>query len=157
MSANCVRFEGVSGACACGKNPISFFHPAIHYFTISFLEFRDFVFPIIQADPTSFYANHQIFCLSSIHEAFGICLLEAGAQGLPTVAACVGGVPEVIRDGATGLLVPPRDPEAMANALLHLIDNPALRRQMGRAAAAHVRENFPVERMTGQYKNLYTN
>lgn len=109
-----------------------------------------------QDDPTPFYANHRIFCLSSIHEAFGICLLEAGAQGLATAATHVGGVPEVVLDGVTGVLVPPRDPEAMAEALLRLIDDPALCRKMGRAAEMHVREHFTVEQMTDSYKKLYT-
>ena len=110
-----------------------------------------------QANIAAFYADHQIFCLSSIHEAFGLCLLEAGVHGLPVVATRVGGVPEVVEDGVTGLLVPPRDPEALAQAILRLADDPLLRRHMGEAARRRVCERFSVERMSAAYKRIYNN
>lgn len=110
-----------------------------------------------QANTARFYTDHQIFCLSSIHEAFGLCLLEAGGHGLPVVATRVGGVPEVVREGITGVLVLPRDPVALAAAILRLADDSGLRERMGKAAAAYVREHFPSERMTGIYKRIYNN
>jgi glycosyltransferase involved in cell wall biosynthesis len=109
-----------------------------------------------QADVTPFYADHQIFCLSSIHEAFGLCLAEAGSHSLPTVATRVGGIPEVIEDGVTGLLVPPRDPQAMFRAILRLVDDPSLCKKMGAAARKRVAELFSVHRMTEAYKQIYT-
>ncbi len=107
-----------------------------------------------QSNVSRFYTDHPIFCLSSIHEAFGICLLEAGAQGVPAVATRVGGVPEVVEDGVTGLLVPPRDPAAMARAIERLAADPELRDQMGRAARERVRR-FSAEKMIESYKALY--
>ena len=110
-----------------------------------------------RSDPARFYAQHQIFCLSSIHEAFGLCLLEAGLHGLPVVATRVGGVPEVVKDGETGLLVPPRDPEAMAVAILRLGGDPDLRKQMGRAARKRIAECFTTQQMVAGYERIYNN
>ena len=106
-------------------------------------------------EPTRFYTEHQIFCLSSIHEAFGLCLLEAGLHGLPVVATRVGGVPEVVRNGETGLLVPPRDPQGMAAAILRLGNDPDWRKRMGSAARKHVMECFTVEKMASAYQKIY--
>jgi glycosyltransferase involved in cell wall biosynthesis len=117
---------------------------------------RYVVFAGWRSDVALFYADHRIFCLSSIHEAFGICLAEAGAQGLAVVATRVGGVPEVIEEGITGLLVPPRDPRAMARAILRLADDPPLCAKMGAQARRRVAERFTVQKMTDAYKRLYT-
>jgi glycosyltransferase involved in cell wall biosynthesis len=73
--------------------------------------------------------------------------LEALAAGVPVVAAAHGGLPEIVRDGETGLLVPPGDARALAAALRRLADDPSLRERMGVAAAADVRERFALERM----------
>src|SRR5579872_6986653 len=77
------------------------------------------------------------------------------ATGLAVVATKVGGNPEVVVDGATGLLVPPRDPAALAAALLRLRRDAGERARMGQAGRARVEEHFDVRRMVASYENLY--
>ena len=84
-------------------------------------------------------------------------LLEAMARGLPVVATDVGGNPEVVDDGRTGLLVPPRDPAALAEALLILWRNPALGRQFGRAGRDKAERSFDIRRTVAQYEAIYAN
>jgi glycosyltransferase involved in cell wall biosynthesis len=81
--------------------------------------------------------------------------LEAAAAGCVVVAAAHGGLPEIIRDGDTGRLVPPGDADALARALAELIDAPAERERLGAAAAADVRERFAPERLLGALDALY--
>src|SRR5207245_5777728 len=91
-------------------------------------------------------ARWDVFALPSREEAFGIAALEAMAAGRPVVATRVGGLPELIEDGLTGLLVPPDDPAALAAALARLAADPALRARMGQAARERAAACFPVER-----------
>jgi phosphatidylinositol alpha-mannosyltransferase len=99
-----------------------------------------FVGPVPQADLPSCYASADVFCAPSLGgESFGIVLAEAMAVGLPVVCSDIGGYRDVVRDGADGLLVPPRDPESLAEALAGLLDNPARLAAMGEAAAAAAR------------------
>ena len=78
------------------------------------------------------YVNATVFCLPSVQEGFGIAFLEAMAVELPVVACRVAAVPEVVRDGVTGLLTAPRAPGELAAAIERLIADPALARGMGR-------------------------
>ncbi len=79
-------------------------------------------------------------------ECFPYAILEAMAMGVPAVCTAVGGLGEMIEDGVTGRLVPPRDPEALAEGILDVIADPELRAGMGRAARARLVENFTLER-----------
>ena len=81
--------------------------------------------------------------------------LEAAAAGVPVVAAAHGGLPEMLRDGETGLLVPPGDAKALARALRRLADDPALARRLGEAAAADVTARFTPELMLEQIQAEY--
>lgn len=81
--------------------------------------------------------------------------LEAAAAGVPVVAAAHGGLPEMLRDGETGLLVEPGDPVALAAALRSLADDPERARRMGAAAAADVTTRFPPERMLTSLQDTY--
>jgi phosphatidyl-myo-inositol dimannoside synthase len=84
------------------------------------------------------YVNATIFCLPSVQEGFGIVFLEAMAAGLPVIACRAAAIPEVVKDGVTGVLVPPRDPAALAAALVELLSSPERRGSMGEAGRRRV-------------------
>lgn len=88
------------------------------------------------------YAGAAMFCLSSLAEPFGIVLLEAGVHGLPVVATQVGGVPEIIRDGEHGLLVPTADAPSLAGAIRTLLDDNALAQRLAGNLRARVLQEF---------------
>lgn len=96
-------------------------------------------------DPPAVVAGADVFTLSSIHEGLPISLLEAMALGLAPVVTDVGGNAEVVTDGVDGLLVPPRRPEALADAFVRLARDPAERARLS-AAAAHRAGAFDVAR-----------
>ncbi len=100
-------------------------------------------------------AAADIFCLPSRKEGLGVALLEAMAAGLPVVASAVGGMREAVVDGESGLLVPPEDPQALAEALGVLLCAPERRAQLGNAARARVRAEFDVARMCSRTEELY--
>ena len=88
-------------------------------------------------------------------EPLGLVAMEAGAAGVPVVASAHGGVAEVVRDGETGLLVPPGDAAALATAVRLLADDPELAARMGEAGKRRVQEHFGVERMLVELQDLY--
>jgi glycosyltransferase involved in cell wall biosynthesis len=97
----------------------------------------------------------DVFCLSSVTEAFPMAVLEAMAAGRPTVATRVGGIPEMIRDGTDGLLVPPGHAESLARAWERLARDPAERYEMGCSAARRARESFSAETMALEYQRAF--
>jgi glycosyltransferase involved in cell wall biosynthesis len=106
-------------------------------------------------DILSVHKGFDIFVMSSVTEGLGTSLLDAMACGKPIVATTAGGMPEVVEDGATGLLVPPRDHQAMAAAIVKLLTSPDLRARMGAAGLARVRARFSVERMVQDTLEIY--
>lgn len=106
-------------------------------------------------DLSSVLPRWDAFVMPSLEEGFPIAALDAMAAGLPVVATSVGGVPELIVDGKTGWLVPPRDAEALASRLRLLLLNPELRVTMGTASYAHVRDHFSAAQMTESFARLY--
>ncbi|EQD38607.1 glycosyl transferase group 1 [mine drainage metagenome] len=100
------------------------------------------------------YASADLFVLPSHMEPFGIVLLEAMAAGLPVVATSVGGIPEVVHSGLTGLLVPPRDPAALARALDTLVADPQLRSRFGDRGRARA-EEFSWPRLIPKFLELF--
>ena len=103
------------------------------------------------ADRAAIYRELDIVVAPAVDEGFGMTAIEAGAYGLPVIAARSGAFPEVVRDGETGLLVAPDDPEALAKALQRLIASSDLRRRLGDAARAHVAASFTVEKMADRF------
>ncbi len=87
-------------------------------------------------------------------EGFGIALLEAGACGVPVVAGASGGIADAVADGETGLLVTPGDPEPAADAVRHLLNDPALARRLGDASRARVVEHFTWRRVVDDLDRL---
>src|SRR6266568_2964599 len=113
-----------------------------------------FTGPLPRADVIRAYGSADIFVLPSLFEPFGIVLLEAMAAGLPIVASRVGGIPEVVQDGATGLLVRPGDSRVLAEAIGRLISDPSLRSQMGEAGRLRAAA-FSWERLVPRILKVY--
>jgi glycosyltransferase involved in cell wall biosynthesis len=89
----------------------------------------------------------DVFVLSSVTvECFPIALLEAMACARPAVCTAVGGIPEMVNDGETGYLVPPKDPQQLAARLVRLLRDPQTARRMGRAARARIEAEFTLDR-----------
>ena len=103
----------------------------------------------------AFYADADIVAIPSLKEATSIAGLEAMASARAVVATNVGGLPEIIEDGVNGLLVPPRDPEALALAITRLIETPELRKQLGLAARARVEQKFTWEQVATETTRAY--
>jgi glycosyltransferase involved in cell wall biosynthesis len=97
----------------------------------------------------------DVFVLPSLGEGISNTVLEAMATGLPVIATRVGGNPELVQDGVTGLLVPVADVPALAAAILALAQDPARCEQMGRAAVQRVTTDFDWERAVSAYLQVY--
>jgi len=102
-----------------------------------------------------FLAGLDAFVMPAMSEGFGVGILEASAMGVSVVASRVGGTPEVVLDGATGYLVPPGDPKALAEKIAHLIRNRQLRSRMGQAGREFVRSHYRWEESLAKMENLY--
>lgn len=114
---------------------------------VRFLGFRQ--------DIPDLLAALDVFVLSSTMEGVSLTLLEAMAAGLPVVATRVGGNPEVVAEGETGLLVPPRDARALSEAMLVLLRNPERAAAFGERGRERVRRQFDIEQMVDAYVALY--
>ena len=106
-------------------------------------------------DVLSLLKGFDFFVMSSVTEGLGTSILDAMACGKAVVATTAGGIPEVVVDGVTGLLVPPRDDHALADAIVKLLRDPDLRRRMGEAGLARVQEHFSAERMVRDTVAVY--
>jgi sugar transferase (PEP-CTERM/EpsH1 system associated) len=100
-------------------------------------------------------AAMDVFVLSSLAEGMSNTILEAMATGLPIVATRVGGTPELVQDDVDGLLVPARNPPALAGALARYLGDPELRIAHGRAARRRALDAFSLDRMRATYEALY--
>jgi len=100
-------------------------------------------------------AASDAFVLPSLWEGLPNALLEAMAAGLPVIATKVGGIPEVIRDNETGLLVEPRDRSALAKAIERIMEDPELRRRLAENAKDYVRKNFDIKNTVMCLNELY--
>ena len=101
------------------------------------------------------YNRSQLVVSPSLYEGFGLPAAEAMACGVPVVATTAGAFPEVIEDGVTGLLVPPADPAALADAIARLMSDAALRRRMGEAGRARIEEHFTWRQTALKTEALY--
>ena len=96
-----------------------------------------------------------IVLVPSRHEGLGMSAVQAAIMGRPVVATHAGGLPEVVLDGKTGLLVEPEDPHALERAVLDLLGDPTGARELGRAARRHALDRFTLERCADEYDGLY--
>ena len=103
----------------------------------------------------SFIEKHHIVVLPSRHEAFGVAALEGSMCGRPVIASDVEGIPEVVQDNETGLLVPPDNPEELAGAIIRLSRSPETMRRMGEAGHTFAKENFTWQQSLNIMSQLY--
>lgn len=108
-----------------------------------------------RSDVRACLADFDLFVLPSITEGIPLALLEAMAAGLPLVASSVGGVPEVVRNESSGLLVPADDVDALVAACARLVNDPELRQRLGRGAVQEVTNRFRFSTMAYAYRALY--
>jgi glycosyltransferase involved in cell wall biosynthesis len=100
-------------------------------------------------------ANSDIFILTSVEEGMPTVVLEALALGKPVIATAVGGIPEVVKEGVNGILVPLKSPELTAKALERLLSNSELRKKLGRGAADSVKD-YAWSKMVEKYERVYS-
>ncbi|MFQ5540472.1 MAG: glycosyltransferase family 4 protein [Candidatus Binatia bacterium] len=106
-------------------------------------------------DTPSFLSMIDIFVLPSLFEGLGVAVLEAMAAGKPVVATRVGGLPELVDDPVTGLLVPPRDSWALARSISQLLSQKGLAQGMGGRARERVQQYFTMEQMAKKNEDYY--
>jgi glycogen synthase len=101
------------------------------------------------------YSNAAVFVCPSIYEPFGIINLEAMACERPVVASAVGGIPEVVVNEKTGLLVPPADPRALGEVISRILNDRPMARNMGKEGRKRVEEHFSWTSIAQKTKSLY--
>ena len=101
------------------------------------------------------YAHSDLFVAPSRYESFGFVYIEAMAQGLPVIGCAAGGIPEVVENGKTGLLVPPDDAPSLASAIGNLIDDRVRRRTLGENARRAFHDAFSADKMVARTVTLY--
>jgi glycosyltransferase involved in cell wall biosynthesis len=114
------------------------------------------VFAGFQDDEALYYRVFDLFVLSTrVDDAYATSVVQAMMAGRPVVATATGGTPEIVRDGETGLLVPPGDPEALAAALARLVEEPELAKRLASAGQELVMANNREEQTTARAEDLY--
>ncbi len=113
-----------------------------------------FVPPVAQSTLVDWYAASTLVCVPSYNESFGLVAVEAQAAGTPVVAAAVGGLPTVVRDGHSGLLVEGHDPADYARVMARIVDQPALREELARGAVTQAAD-FAWERTADRTVEVY--
>jgi glycosyltransferase involved in cell wall biosynthesis len=108
-----------------------------------------------QKDVPAYLDMFDVLCISSRWEGFPFLLLEAMTSKTPVVATRGGGIPEMVEDGKTGLLVPPASPAALAQGIIKLITNKGRAQEMGEASKKRVQQQFSIAQMINQYEKLY--
>jgi glycosyltransferase involved in cell wall biosynthesis len=107
-----------------------------------------------RSDVDAILRRVDVGVLSSDWEGMPLFVFECMASGTPLIATAVGGLPEVVSDGETGLLVPPRDPAALANTIERVLRGPRLRSRLASAASAHL-HRFTIDAVARRFADLY--
>jgi len=124
---------------------------------VSDLGLRDhFIFTGWMDTPYSVLSSMDIFVLTSTWEGLGLVVLEAMALRKPVIATNVGGVPEIVEDGETGILIPSENIRALADTLLRLLNDSALRQRMGEKGKAVAARNFSISNMVTGIEQVYS-
>ena len=115
----------------------------------------EFIGALPQAELPRYYAECSVFVLPSIREGMGLVLAEALLCGAPVIAANSGGVTDIVKDGETGLLVPERDAQAIANAITRILNDRALATRLVENGYKFVQERYTQERVAEQFVKVY--
>ena len=118
---------------------------------------KDVIFTGFKRNLEELYSSIDILVNPSLYESFGNTCLEAMAYGKPVIATNTGGVPEVIEDGVTGILVPPRNFKKMAEAVIYLLKNPNITQKMGKAGREKAKKYFTINRVGNEIEGVYKN
>src|SRR5436190_7491131 len=111
--------------------------------------------PGFRTDVIGCMKSFDLFVMSSVTEGLGTSLLDAMACRRAIVATSAGGIPEIVEDGVSGLIVPPRDAASLAKAIVRALKDEPMRSRFAGAGFARVRERFTVERMVGETAKVY--
>jgi len=109
----------------------------------------------LRSNIQDFMAAFEITVVPSVEEPLGLVALESLAAGTPVVAADTGGLPEIVHHRKSGLIVPPKNPDALADAIIELANDPARRKEMGQHGKQFVFQAFDPSRLTDQVENVY--
>lgn len=124
--------------------------------TVSHLNIKSSViFTGMRKDVPEILSILDVFVLPSLHEGLPMALLEAQAARIPVVATRVGAIPDVVEDGATGILIPPKDPQAIAEAIIMILSNKEFASKIAQKGFERVRDNFSSEKMGNKYLSVY--
>jgi len=113
------------------------------------------IFTGFRTDIPDVMASLDVLVSASWAEPFGRVIIEAMAAGTPVIATMAGGAPEIVQDGITGVLVPPRTPQAIAKAVLSMLQNDEMRQEMGRAGRRRAQEHFSLDRNIRETQAVY--
>jgi len=109
----------------------------------------------VRSDVPELLSQADIFVLSSDYEGFGLVVAEAMAAGLPVIATAIGGIPEILEGGRAGILVPPKDVDALAKAIVELARDEKKRAELSDYGRKLVAERFDIRRTVREYEKLY--
>jgi len=140
---------------AVGDMPKAWYEKRIRSLIDSYGLQKTFILAGYQSQMASVYSALDLVVLPSHYETFGRVLVEAMAAGKPVIGTNVGGIPEIIEDGVTGLLVPPHSPGELAKAIIKLLQDPDLARRMGEAGRERARGRFALERHVSGIQRIY--
>ena len=119
-------------------------------------ELVEFAGALEQSEVLTWWQRATVAVLTSENEGMPVCLMEAAACGVPAVATRVGGVPELVQDGVTGLLIHPGDADALTAALARLLENPQLAARLGQTARERAEEQFSIRRQVEALRRLWS-
>lgn len=114
-----------------------------------------FLGPVFGAAKDAVWRSADVFCFPTHHEGLPYALLESMAARTPVVICPVGAIPDVVHDGVHGLFVPPRDPQALADAIVRLDGDRALLARMGQACRERIESHYAVERLAQDFRRVY--
>ncbi len=128
------------------------------YFEVNYAQYAEnvkFMGYVENSELDRYYSEADIFVVPSIYESFGLVYIEAMAYGLPVIGGCGGGIPEVIRDGVTGIVLKDMNPLSLADKIMNLLGSSELRKTLGREGEKSVNETFNSDVMSQNSAALY--